>query len=329
MRDGVLVTVIVPVYNVENYLKQCVNSITSQTYINLEIILVDDGSTDSSGEICDEYEKMDERIKVIHKRNGGLSDARNAALDVCKGEYISFVDSDDYISVYFIEILIKEMKKGNCEIVALKRGTSYWDGEEMPLLAVSGGDYDVQYYTAQEALEIMLYQMIATGAPFKVYHRSIFKDIRFPVGYLYEDVATTYKTFLKAEKVAIVTADLYAYCMRQNSIIRQKFSGEKLIALRIFDQLVHDIDLINYGLEKAAASRVYAMLYSVFLQVPEDRIDIQKIVWQKLKTVQTMVMFDSSKLIRKKNKYAAWISLLGMKASYRIGRKFGQKGSMN
>lgn len=114
-----LISIIVPVYNVEKYLKECIDSVISQTYKNLEIILVDDGSTDKSGEICDEYSKKDSRIKVIHKENGGLSDARNVALDIAKGEYIGFVDSDDYVEKDMFETLYKLAEEHNTEISSI------------------------------------------------------------------------------------------------------------------------------------------------------------------------------------------------------------------
>lgn len=325
-----LVSVIVPVYKVENYLKECVDSIINQTYKNLEIILVDDGSPDNSGMQCDEYAKIDSRIRVIHKENGGLSDARNAGMKICTGDYISFVDSDDYISPVFIETLHKTIVNGECDIVAIKWGTAFWDGRELIRpLTQKFDDCKIEYLSAESVLEKMLYQEIATGAPFKLYRRQILKNVEFPKGYLYEDVATTYKPFLNSNKAAIVCADLYAYRKRRDSIIRRKFSEEKLICLKIFDQLVNDEGIKKIGLEKAAKSRVYAMTYSVFLQVDPNDSKTKKLLWDKLKIVQKDIMFDSSKIMRRKNRYAAWVSLLGMNASYWIGRKIGQKGSMS
>lgn len=323
------ISVIVPVYNVARYLEQCINSILEQTYTNLEIILVDDGSTDQSGSICDLYKEKDSRITVIHKKNGGLSDARNTGLNICKGNYISFVDSDDYLSPYFYEILMSVAKKKNCDIVALKGGTSFWDGEESPVLAKSKDEFSVRYLKSYDVLERMLYQEIATGAPFKIYKKKTFEKICFPEGYLYEDVATTYKPFFNAEKCAIVEAEIYAYRKRRDSIIRQSFSPKKMICLDIFDQLANDMQLKGAGLQRAAKSRVYAMTYSVFLQVPESDKKTQRIIWNKLKTVQRDVRFDTSKIMRKKNRYAAYVSMFGMNISYKIGRKFGQKGSMS
>ncbi len=114
-----LISIIIPVYNVERYLRECIDSIIAQTYKNLEIILVDDGSSDKSGEICDEYSKKDSRIKVIHKKNGGLSDARNVALDIAKGDYIGFIDSDDYIEKDMFQILYNLAEEYNAEISSI------------------------------------------------------------------------------------------------------------------------------------------------------------------------------------------------------------------
>lgn len=322
-----LVSIIIPVYNVENYVRECLDSVISQTYSNLEILIVDDGSTDSSGAICDEYMGKDTRIKVFHKTNGGLSDARNYGIDRATGEYLSFVDSDDYISPIFIETLYKAISEGECSIVALKGGTDFWDGGTGPRLSTVAAECSVKYMNARDVLERMLYQDITTGAPFKLYQFERGRDIRFPYGYLYEDVATTYKYLLRAERSAIVYGDLYAYRKRRNSIIRQDFSEKKLIALTIFDQLMNDEDLAAVHLEKAVASRVYAMLFSVFLQIPEDNKELQRKLWEKLQSVQRTIMFDNSPLIRRKNKISAWCMLLGMNLTYRIGRKYGQKDS--
>lgn len=329
MENSPLVSVIIPVYNVEKYLRCCVDSVLAQTYTNLEIILIDDGSTDTSGKICDEYAQKDERIQVIHKANGGLSDARNKGLDICKGEYIAFVDSDDYLSKVFIEIVINAMKKEQCDLLAIKDGTPFWDGKVEPVLRNNIDDYHVEYCDARVALEKMLYQRIETAAQLKICYKSVYQNIRFPYGYLYEDLATTYKLFFYIDRVAILDENIYAYRKRRDSIVRQTFSEKKLVMLDIFDQLLNDEQIKKVGLEKAAASRVYAGLFSIFLQIPETDIELQKKVWHKLQSVQKIVLFDTSKYVRKKNRYAALASFLGMRRAYKLGRKFGQKGTMS
>ena len=145
MIEDKMVSVIIPVFNVSDYLEKCVLSVIKQTYKNIEIILVDDGSTDQSGIICDKYREKDNRIKVLHKQNGGLSDARNAGIRIAKGEYISFVDSDDVISPIFIEIFLKVALKGECDIVAMSWGTSFWDGDSIPKLTTNIDECEVEY----------------------------------------------------------------------------------------------------------------------------------------------------------------------------------------
>lgn len=323
-----LVSVIVPVYNVEKYIEQCVSSLCKQTYENLEIILVDDGSTDNSGKLCDVYKSQDDRIIVIHQENEGLSAARNAGLEYSTGEYISFIDSDDYVSSYFYEIVLSVFQKSGAAMVLLQKGSAFWDGQERHVqLAKDKDDFTYESFNAAEVLEQMLYQKIATGAQFKICKREVWNHVRFPVGYYYEDVATTYRLFFYTKKAAVIDGKLYAYRKRMESIIRQPFSTKKLVCLKIFDQLVNDPQIVKLGLLRAAKSRVFAMTYSVFLQVPLQEKQTRKILWKKLQTVQKEIMFDRSKIIRKKNVYAAWTMLLGMNASYIIGRAFGQKES--
>lgn len=324
------VSVIVPVFNVEKYLEECVNSIINQTYSNLEIILVDDGSSDASGQICDKYREIDKRIKIIHKKNGGLSDARNEGIEIATGEYISFIDSDDFISEIFIEALVKGINNTYCKVVALTSENDFWDGEQNSVNLVTNlKKITYEKKKAKDALELMLYQQIPTGAPFKLYHRSVFENIRFPYGYYYEDVATTYKTFEETSSVMLITGDLYAYRKRKTSIIRQPFSEKKLSAIKIYEEIINDRTINEWGLKSAAISRAFAMMFSVFLQVPKENINIRNMFWKKIKECRKTIVFDFSTKMRKKNRYAALISFLGENLSYLIGRKFGQKRAMH
>lgn len=150
--------------------------------------------------------------------------------------------------------------------------------------------------------------------------------INIPTGYI---VATTYKTFEETSSVIIVTGDLYAYRKRNTSIIRQPFSEKKLSALKIYEEITYDKTINEWGLKSAAISRAFAMMFSVFLQIPRDNTALRLIFFEKLKECRKTVALDQSKLMRKKNRYAAWISFLGMTLSYFIGRKFGQKGAFN
>jgi len=325
----ILISVIIPVYNVEKYLHECINSIIGQTYHNLEIILIDDGSTDSSGVICDEYEKQDSRIIVLHKKNGGLSDARNAGLDNCRGEYIAFVDSDDYISPYFIEIMLYNIIDFQADMVTLAEWVDFWDGDIiLPDLALHNRDYKAQVINSEIVLQMMFYQRIATGAPFIFCKKDIFKEIRFPYGYLYEDLATTYKAFIKANKVVLLRSKLYVYRHRKDSIVQRSFSKEKLICLTIANELYKDVCIYNIKLKKAVITRIFSTIFSVFLQVPEDNEAVQRLLWDKIKIYRWSILCDRSTLMRRKDRVAAILSFLGMRFVWKLGRKFGQKGSM-
>ena len=315
-----LVSIIVPVYNVEQYLSECVDSVLAQTYTNLEVILVDDGSPDNCGNICEQYKNSDIRVKVIHKENGGLSEARNFGLEVCKGDLIAFIDSDDYISPCFVETMVHAMIKNECQVAALVSSKPFCDGD------IVGLDLDPSFCkiskcSAQEGLKMMLYQNIATGAPFKICQREVFYNIRFPKGYLYEDVATTYKEFFQAKEVCLIEGKLYAYRKRKDSITHQSFSRKKLISIKIHDQLVSDRNILDNGLLDAATARVYQMVFNVFLQVPFHDKKTMKLLWKYIVKDRKTILHDKSPFMSKKNKIGAMVSYFGMNVTHLIGNK--------
>ena len=220
-----LVSIIVPCYKVEQYLPECIESILQQTYKNLEIWLVNDGSPDHCGEICDDYAQKDCRIKVVHKSNGGLSDARNVAIDRATGEWITFIDSDDYVSPDYIETLYGNAIDNNCKC-SVVQPVSFYDGKE-PIPNIKG---EVEILTAQEAVEAMFYQTkLDTSAWNKLYHRSLFETgIRYPKGLLFEDNPTTFRLMALCENVAISQKRLYYYRLRSESIEGSDFTSVKL-----------------------------------------------------------------------------------------------------
>lgn len=318
-----LISVIIPIYGVEPYLKECVDSVIAQSYRNIEIILVDDGSPDRCGEICDEYKKQDERIIVIHKENGGLSSARNAGLDICKGEYISFIDSDDYVSPCFIEILYKGICFNNADVTTCIGAKQFLVGDNhRPSLATSPEQCKIEHLEKKTAIEKLCYQTIANGAPFRLYKKEVFENIRFPVGYVFEDVAITYKTFIAANKMSIVDADIYAYRVRKDSIVRMTFSEKKMVVIPITKTMFKEICAYDVKFTYAAASRAFAQNYHVFLQVPfEDKRDL-KLIWNEMVKYRRYVVKDRNKMIRRKNKIGALTTYLGMNAAYYFGRMY-------
>ena len=230
-----LVSVIVPIYRVEQYLNKCVDSIISQTYKNIEIILVDDGSPDSCGQMCDEYKKIDKRIKVIHKENGGLSDARNFGLEAATGEYICFVDSDDFVSELYVEKLLKTALKNKTDIVACnfqymdEKGKT-WVRKEKREKIYSTKEAIKDIFTTNQDTEVMMCN--------KIYKRSLFIDnnIKFPVGKVHEDNFTTYKLYDKANKISLINDKLYYYLQRDNSIM-STFNKKRFDALLALDEI--------------------------------------------------------------------------------------------
>ena len=323
-----LISVIIPIYNVEPYLRQCLDSVINQTYRNLEIILVDDGSPDNCGVICDVYASKDKRICVIHKENGGLSSARNAGLDICKGEYISFIDSDDFISPYFIEILYCGIKLYDSEISALRYWDSFIDEQEKEIhLAETSDDCKMSKCTPYEAIRLIMYQRIPNGVPFGLYKREIFSDIRFPIGWLYEDAATTHKACMNAKQMTLIDAHLYAYRLSPNSIMRSKFSQKKLISITVAEQIIDDLCSYDIRLKDAAYSRALSLNYHIFLEIPLDDKESLTKVWKSIKKYRSVVLRDKSPDVRLKDRMGAMISYLGMKTSWRIGRALRDKRS--
>lgn len=212
------ISIIVPIYNVEKYLEQCINSIIEQTYQNLEIILVDDGATDNSGKICDEYLKKDNRIKVIHKQNGGLSDARNAGVEIATGDFIGFVDSDDYIEKDMYELLHRNMLKEGADISCCNRFLVYENKIE-----VYGTDEYYEVMNSSRAIEFScMIGYIGISAYTKLYQKELFDEIRYPKGKINEDMYTTYKLFDKANKVIYDATPKYYYRQRKGSITNSK-----------------------------------------------------------------------------------------------------------
>ena len=212
-----LISVIVPCYNVEEYLPKCIESILNQTYRNLEILLVDDGSPDNCGRICDEYAAKDSRIRIIHKKNGGLSDARNAALDVMTGEYVTFIDSDDYVSDEYVEYLYKIIKESGVKL-SVSSYQTFVDDSSAEIC--TNNPLFVKIVHTNDALTGMFYQQIFdTSAWAKMYHRSLFSDgIRYPKGWLYEDLPTTYRLMMKCDYIAFGNYRSYFYRIRNTSI---------------------------------------------------------------------------------------------------------------
>lgn len=232
-----LISIIIPVYNVEQYLRNTVDSVLKQSYKNLEILLIDDGSTDQSGKICDEIATKDSRIKVIHKANGGLSSARNMGIETAQGEYIAFLDSDDYIIPDTYEYLWNLIKANNVDISEAEFVRINMEDQKKALQIISEMNeerkIEEKIISGKEILNILygikegpyVQQVIVCN---KLYRRDRLKDIRFPQGKLHEDEFTTYKIFEKCEKICISNKVIHGYMQTEGSIMRKEISMKRV-----------------------------------------------------------------------------------------------------
>lgn len=214
-------SIIVPVYKVEQYIYKCVDSILNQTFTDFELILVDDGSPDNCGKICDEYAKQDNRVRVIHKKNGGLSDARNAGIDIANGEIIGFVDSDDYIDCHMYQEMLDYMEKMALDIVCAD--TYQVKGTQTKFKPRYSEN---KLFDKEQAICEILNGNLDNAAWNKIYKRNIIGGIRYPKGRIYEDVATTYKFVYNADKVGYLKKPYYYYIKRKGSIISSGFNSK-------------------------------------------------------------------------------------------------------
>lgn len=222
------ISVIIPVYGIEPYLDRCVESVTKQTYTNLEIILVDDGSPDRCTAICDEWARRDDRVKVIHKANGGLSDARNAGMRVAAGELIGFVDGDDWISAEMYQCLYDNMMENDSDISAC--GVEMvWEGDVPHRALTPGGTYLLNQREAMEA--IVRESVLKQPVWYKLYKTKLIRSIAFPVGRYHEDVFWSYRAIANAQSVSIFDTPCYYYYQRNNSIMGNQYSLKRLDAL--------------------------------------------------------------------------------------------------
>lgn len=222
-----MISVIIPVYNVEKYLEKCIDSVINQSYSDLEIILVNDGSTDSSGKMCKKYSEIDNRIKVINKKNGGLSDARNKGLDIATGEYIAFLDSDDWVDINLYKNLYYLISKYNADISVCNFKRVYLEDDKL-----SDVEEKIEVYTNTEAIEQIYYESEKSTQTIivwnKLYKKHILKDMRFPKGKIHEDEFLTPLLLYRATKVVYTNKQLIYYRQVQGSIMNSSFSIKRL-----------------------------------------------------------------------------------------------------
>lgn len=297
-----LISVVVPVYRVEKEIKQCLNSIIAQTYENLQIILVDDGSPDLCGEICEEYAVIDRRITVIHKDNGGLSDARNCGIDIANGKYITFIDSDDYIEPDFVERLYNSIAINNCDIAICSHMDVYPNC--VKLYSFSKNNQYENVMEISEAIEHMLYKNgYDVSAWGKLYRKELFDDIRYPKGRLFEDAATTYKLFMLSRKIVFVNYVGYKYVMRENSIVNVGFNEKKFDLITSTNEMCDEIDNIFPKLKNATIRRRVYANFSTLRLMGDVYLNYEKEIKEMTQTINSyrkIILFDKKSPLRDK-----------------------------
>lgn len=267
------ISIVIPVYNVQNYLEKTINSILNQSYSDIEIILVDDGSTDESGNICDNFLLIDNRIKVLHKKNGGQSEARNFGIEEADGEWITFIDADDYVTHDYVEYLFNLIKEYSADIsigsftyVTKNKNTDHSTGE-------------VTVMDTETAIKRMLlndgYDM---GVWAKMYRTEYFKKNKFPVGKLFEDSLTTYEVIAESKKVVLGSKSIYYYVNRSDSTVNSSFNMKKF-------------DLIEMNLKNEA------FIKTIFPNLSLEAH--RRVIWAYFSTLNQLLMSNDKKIIEK------------------------------
>lgn len=299
-----MISIIIPVYNVEQYLDKCLQSVINQTYQNIEIILVDDGSSDSSGVLCDKWKEKDSRIKVIHKSNGGLSNARNVGIEQANGEYLMFIDSDDIVANDLCKVLFEILKNNHADI-SICNATHIFNNEFD--FKNTGKIY---CYDRNEAISQLWYQKsFLPSAWGKLYKKDLFKKIKFTEGIIFEDVDIMHELFYQCNKIVYGEMELYGYVHHENSITTKKYSKKDNIILDICDKISQFASNKDISIQNAAKSYNVTGALRVYLNAPntlEYKETIEK-AKEIIKKYGKDVLKDPN--IRKKNKYALYLYL--------------------
>ncbi|MGI6501348.1 MAG: glycosyltransferase family 2 protein [Anaerostipes sp.] len=302
-----LISVIIPVYNVEKYISECVNSVVNQTYKNLEIILVDDGSKDDSGRICDEICLKDRRIKVIHQKNGGLSAARNSGLAIAQGAYLFFLDSDDYLPLNSIESLYKLTLINQAQIAICNMIRTSKRRE----INIGNNKCATKEMNSRAALLEMLYgNAFSTSACGKLFEKELFTNVEFPVGKFSEDLFTIYKVILKAKAIVYTEYIGYYYYFRnEGSLVVTTYKEKHLEALEAVDNIKRDLNSKNNDIRAAISNQYINVIYDIVSRKPTVQEFNNKTIVNALKENRKIEVFNSK--APKRLRLFAMLSFLG------------------
>ncbi len=314
-----LISVIVPCYNVEPYLERCFASIAGQSYASLEVILVDDGSTDGTGALCDQLAETDSRTRVVHKANGGLSDARNAGIDAANGELLTFVDSDDYLPHQALATLLAVMQATEADIVEGRQKT-FNEGCDCHTGNCNG---QVSTYTPDEAIDHIFYQRtLSCSACSHLYKSRLFGHLRYPKGLLYEDLAVAYDLVRQASAVAHTSAVTYCYMQRPGSITGH-YSHKRTDVLNILDNLLERTMAEAPQHVRAVQSRRLSAHFNLLRIAPVHTAECKPIVercWRVIRQLRWQCLTDRH--VRLKNKIGILLSYTGLRITVRCINRY-------
>lgn len=273
-------SVIIPAYNVEKYIEKCIESVINQSYKNLEIIIINDGSTDHTDELCKKYIDKDARIKYISKENEGLSEARNTGLRYATGDYVTFLDSDDYFDLNYASIMMKEILDDDLDMVSCNsRSFNDYDGKEYPIPIKIN-----KVFNNIEALDDINTKESFTFEPAqqKIYKKELFNDLKFEKGRIHEDTIMCVKYYYKISKGKNIDIPLYNYRVRNGSISRTKFNIKSLDNLYAYKSQVHFFQEVGYKNINNSVSKFYSMWIYDYFRAKKNNVDGNDAIFNEL-----------------------------------------------
>ncbi len=288
-----LISVIIPVYNIKKYLPFCLDNILNQTYENIEVMIVDDGSFDGTSKVCDEYAEKDQRVKIIHKSNEGQSVARNVALKNVEGEYVIFIDGDDWVRNDYIRVLFDVAMKYdadivNCNFVRTSR-VGKVDGDL--------GSFTEIEFDSQAAIESLCYMKELSCAPYsKLFKKEIWNELEFPIGFIYEDLATIYKTYDIANRIVYIDYNGYFYFQRKGSSLNSIFNEKKLSRIDFSEEILDFVKAHYPQIVNAAYCRLFWSASGALMDIPwsYDNTVRKKQIIHDIKNSRLIVLKDSN-----------------------------------
>lgn len=314
-----LISIIIPVYNVEQYLDYCMQSVLAQDYTNLEIILIDDGSTDSSGQKCNEYAKQDQRVKVIHQKNGGLASARNTGLKEITGEYFSFIDSDDYVRTDYISSLYSHLSEDKSDL-AICPVEKVVDNKDIK--QPRGETINHCLYEREEAKIRMISRKMPMYAPGKLYKRALAEYMEFPIGRHFEDVPVSWNVIKNVNSVTFLDCKLYYYRQRLDSIVNMSFKKERMDQLSFSEEIFNETQE-GTALRDSAGSRCFFAAADNISLVTKDFSAEKKKLKEALKKYRKYVLRDAYSV--KSLRLLAMISYLSPELVRFLGRAYKKR----